>query len=671
MTVVNFPGGKRADEKKRKGVPDEKDEHERHDVTLDELRKLATKWKRRRWEHTKKMALVLRQVLNGESFAVKGERDEVIFRLGVLLAEELPSAKPESISRHFATSLKVMDGEAEECPTVEDVTEKISRRQEELREQSKKNKQEPPADGKRQIIVLTPELHDVVERTIAQLAKHPDVFQREAQLVRLVRVAEVEAKRERMAPGTPQIRTIELPTLRVCLTQVARFFKLTKGKNGDEKWIQKVPPDNVVSGVNSHQQWPRVRPVVGIIETPSLRRDGTVIDTPGYDPLTGYIYAPSREYPAIPEEPRKEDARRAFEDLLEPWQDFACALPEGHLVPLAAVLTLIGRPAIRGACPAFLSNKTVAGTGGTLMMSAIGMIAQAREAAVMTWRSNDDDEIEKILGAYAMRGASLIAWDNIEGEFGGAPLNKYLTCADRVDARLLGKSKVPTLPWRGVMIGNGNNFVTSRDTSRRVLVCQMESELEHPEDRTGFALGEGDEFIEWCREHHPRLVVAAITLLRAYLLARDRDPSCAPQLGGWGSFGAWRDLIAGAIFWVSGLDVMETRPVRTGDEDEGTEALRVIIDQWRTFAPDGISASDAVAQLYDYSSIADTTWGTLRQAVGTIAPPERGQARPKAETLGKALARFRRRVMGTSRRSRLDYRKVKGTRIWFVEDVKK
>ena len=54
--------------------------------------------------------------------------------------------------------------------------------------------------------------------------------------------------------------------------------------------------------------------VLGIVHTPQLRADGSLLTTPGYDPETRLLFKPDGEvFPDIPERPTKDDAEAALE----------------------------------------------------------------------------------------------------------------------------------------------------------------------------------------------------------------------------------------------------------------------------------------------------------------------------------------------------------------------
>jgi hypothetical protein len=487
------------------------------------------------------------------------------------------------------------------------------------------------------VIRITPRLHESVDVAVAALAADAEIYQRDGRLVRVVRVAKADAEREDMAAGTPQIRGVAIATLRERLTRAARFERFD-ARSGD--WVETLPSDRIVTAVDARSEWLGIRPLVGVIETPSMRPDGTLLDHPGYDAATGYLYAPGREYPPLPARPTLDDARAALASLVEPFSDFPVSSEAERIVPIAALLTLVARPAIRGACPAFLFDASTRGSGKSLAARATTLLAHGREASLMSWPP-DAVELEKVLGAYALRGAAVACFDNVTGEFGGGPLDKALTCADRVQLRVLGVSDVPELPWRAVILAGGNNMVIGGDTTRRVLVCRLEPMCELPEERSDYAI---PDLMAWCREHHPRLVVAALTLLRAYVLAGRP----AQQLAGWGSFEAWTALIASAIVWAGGPDIMACRPTIAGQDDATTGALRTLLEQLPGFAREGCSISTMLQRLYSPERMRGNAppdgFESLREALEVLAPPRAGQA-PSAQRLGTALGKLRRPVV--------------------------
>ena len=132
-----------------------------------------------------------------------------------------------------------------------------------------------------------------------------------------------------------------------------------------QQWRATVPTDPLVSGVCERGDWPRIRRLVrhrrGALPPPRWDR----LRSARFRRSDGILYIPNASYPRVPGEPSRDDACAALRELSEVWCDFPFK-SDGHgAVALAAVLTKLCRPAIRGAVPAFLFGANAPGTGKT------------------------------------------------------------------------------------------------------------------------------------------------------------------------------------------------------------------------------------------------------------------------------------------------------------------
>lgn len=474
------------------------------------------------------------------------------------------------------------------------------------------------------------ELADVVDDSISALAQDENIFQRDGRLVHVVRVTEADAD-ESPITGTPHIRIMALATVRERITRVARVKKFD-GRS--KRWAPALPSEPLVQAVIARGEYPGIRPLVGIIEAPSLRPDGSIIQSPGYDSATGYLYAPSDEFPRVPDAPTQVDARSALAELEEPFGEFPFAGPEHRATAIAAVLTVLARPAIAGSTPATIHEANTRGSGKTLKADTVSTIATGRPTAKMQYPSSDD-ELEKILGAYALRGALLVNFDNVTRTFGGGPLDRCLTAGD----------EVPAVRWRALIMATGNNVAVAGDTSRRVLISRLESPLENPEERQNFR---HPNLIEWVRANRPRLVVAALTVLRAWYVAGRPAGNCKV----WGSFEAWSQIVPPAIVFAGGADPMGTRPTATAEDDAEKRALVAILDGLPRLdqGARGLSAKQMIDALYPPERLRGhggppDGFEALRDAIDELTATQPGRP-PSAQKLGNRLHRFRRRVVG-------------------------
>jgi hypothetical protein len=102
-------------------------------------------------------------------------------------------------------------------------------------------------------------------------------------------------------------------------------------------------------------QW-NLPPLTGIIETPTLRSDGTLLTAPGYDAASGLLLdMGGTVFPGIPDRPSREDALAALAFLVTPFKGFPFELDgpndksASRSVMLAAVLTALVRRTLRAA----------------------------------------------------------------------------------------------------------------------------------------------------------------------------------------------------------------------------------------------------------------------------------------------------------------------------------
>jgi putative DNA primase/helicase len=494
---------------------------------------------------------------------------------------------------------------------------------------------EPPANA----IVLGADLHRVIDDAAEVLPRDGTIYQRDGRLVQVVRTAASEADALTLE-GTPQIRGLSHATLAERLTRLASFAK----RNSSGDWVYAIPPKLVIEALAARGQWRAVRPLVAVVEAPTLRPDGSVMQRAGYDGATGFVFMPSEDFPQVSDAPTLDDARAALEELKEPFADFPYASEAHAAVPIAAVLTILARPAIDGNVPAFLFDAPTRGTGKTLQTDVISIITSGRPSAKIGWPASDE-ELEKVVGAYALRGAPVINFDNVTRAFGGAPIDRCLTCGGSVELRVLGKSEVPALPWRAVVLASGNNIELSGDTARRVLVSRIESPLEHPEDRDDF---KHPDLLGWVTAERPRLVRAALTILRAYAVAG------RPAVGvkRWGSFEVWSDLIPSALVWAGAADPMLARPsVDAGIEPEKL-ALLSLLDAWARLDAEGqgMSAKNVIELLYTPERLRGGAppdgFDAVREAIEALTKPAMPGKAPSPRALGYALRRFRGRVVG-------------------------
>lgn len=494
----------------------------------------------------------------------------------------------------------------------------------------------------------------ILTEAVDALGKQTAIYQRGPTLVQIVQNAPAPRGLDR-PPDGPRIAPAADARLKEILTAAANW-EVEAGENVDYKPC----PPWVVRGVVARGEWPGVRRLESIVEAPTLRADGSVVQEPGYDEATGLFFSPQVEFPSVPNCPGIDDVIRARDDLLEVIVDFPMGDNTHRAAWLAGVLAVFSRFAFDGPCPLSLIDANVRGSGKSLLADTIGVLASGRAMARMA-NPRDDEEARKRITAIALAGEPLVLIDNVAGTLGSPSLDAALTATFWAD-RLLGGNEIVSIPLYTTWFATGNNVILGADTSRRTLHIRLESTEEHPEERTGFR---HEKLLSWLRRHRPRLAVAALTILRGYHVAGRPDLGLPP----WGSFEAWSDLVRQSVVWSGMADPGATRQALAESDTEAT-SLRQLIDGWERLDPDsaGLTTTTVMQDILRYDQSGSPPPDGLDQVRAAIVDlvPSKGGTLPTARSVGVKLRHLKRRVIGGKS---LDAHNDHNGNRWFVSLV--
>ena len=520
-----------------------------------------------------------------------------------------------------------------------------------------------------------------------------NIFQRAGELVSVV----VEPDHDRpyqqderhgsevwLRPGTPRLHS---PAL---FERLSRMMLWQKYDKRAKEWVAADPSDKVVTSLNERGDYPGIRDIVGIRETPFLAPSGRIVSASGYDQETGFLLAPSVDLGAdLPDRPTQDQAKAALRYL---WTECFCDFPyvglgEGDsrsdddararfdravkcpdaFVGVTAILTVIGRAAIKGAVMACAFEASTQGAGKTRQMHVVSLVTTGRPAGTAAYptghgEETNEEEMRKVLGSYASSGAAIVAFDNVHGSIGGGSLEGAMTTADKISYRELGKSETHDVPWRAQLLLSGNNMTMSEDIAQRILVSRLESNREDPRSRPS------DEYrhpnlLGWIGENRARLVRAALVVLRAYAIA-DPKPK-APRVG---SFEEWSELIPAAIVYAGGPDVTVARPkVEASENPEALAHAALMMVEW----PGGLNKTrgertgSILKTAFQFEKGNEDGADDLREAIRSLTDTP-DNCVPSAVKLGKHLRRLRGKVRNGLRL--MSEKDGKGFMVWRVED---
>ncbi len=394
-------------------------------------------------------------------------------------------------------------------------------------------------------IIVTPDVKLNADLAVRALASLPNVFQRAGRLVEVIRFNDQGAPGP-VATDSPVIRSIERPRLYELLSECVYWQEKTHTGYRHAR-----PPYDVTSAVIVRGTWPGVPHLVAVVEYPVLRPDGSLLATHGYDPATGLLCWPTCDVPAIPDQPTRDDALRAFEALRAPMAEFPFITQAHFVVWLAALLTLLLRFTIAGEdVPMLMLDANSAGTGKSKLADIISIILTGRR---MTRRGyvTDEAEMKKTITSVVVGGLTSVLFDNVVGEFGGAALDAALTGGFWED-RLFGRNDTTiSAKIMTFFIATGNNMVPKGDLERRVMLCRLQSDLERPYEREGFTI---PRILKWVGQHRGELLAAAYTIIRAYRVAGSPEV----PMKNWGGYEEWSDVVRAPLIWLGLADPFET-----------------------------------------------------------------------------------------------------------------
>ena len=346
---------------------------------------------------------------------------------------------------------------------------------------------------------------------------------------------------------------------------VATFekFNLTQ-----DEWVGCVPPEIVLNGLLElgHWKFPRV---TGIINAPTLRPDGSIIDVKGYDASTQLYYEPDNNIvlPPIPQRPSKDEAHAALEKLKALLVEVPFVSDLDRAVALAAILTAVARGGF-GVAPMILFLAHEAGSGKSYLVDLISAIIRGRDAPVIAG-SAAKEEMEKRIGSLLLEGTPFISFDNLTGDLEGEVLCQMCT-QTTVRVRILGKSEAPECEWRGVLCATGNNVRLKGDMTRRGLICNLDPGVERPEQRTF----KQDPICAVAADRGAYLA-AALTVVRGYL-ASGKKVECTSI----GSYGGWSRFVREPLIWLDEEDPVKSMDqARADDPERGADSE--LIEYWR------------------------------------------------------------------------------------------
>lgn len=372
--------------------------------------------------------------------------------------------------------------------------------------------------------------------------------------------------------GPAQIQAVTASTLAAKIQYQFRCYKEVDEKDAEGKKTGAkrevpalFPQEAAKRATDAPDAMVMLRGLAGVTHTPMVRPDGSVLEVPGYDPATRFLFLPGPgvKVARVPEAPTAAEVERAVALLDEmtagfPWEGKDDRANYYGLL-LTPMLRLVTPPTYK----MFGIGAHQPGSGKTLLAD----VARILHGGVLRTEMPDKEyEVKQMTTALLVgTSAPIVHVDNITGVLKSSTLAGLLTADGELQERELGQnSHMLSYVNDRVWVVTGNNLSLGGDLVRRTVIISVDPNMANPETRS-FAIA---DLKAWTAEHRNELLWALLVMIRAWVAA-GRPLATRAQSD---SFATWEASVAG-ILQVCGVpgefDQQSGKKAAAGGDDDG------------------------------------------------------------------------------------------------------
>jgi len=335
--------------------------------------------------------------------------------------------------------------------------------------------------------------------------------------------------------GPAKLHAITPTDLRAILTERFRTYRVD---GADGRQTDTVPSGTAFADAFSSAARGQIETLprlAGVTHVPLVRRDGSLLDQPGFDADTGYMYLPDSDLdlPVVPSRPTKEQVTRARRLLVRTFKDFPFVTQHDRANYLGALLTPLLRIVCPPPWPAFLINAPMPGSGKSLLAQSARLL---HGGVLRNGLPHHDDEMRKTITTILVETtAPVVQFDNVREVPASGHLESLFT-ESRWSDRWLGQNRNVDAPNDRLWTFTGNNIAIGGDQSRRTFWTTIDPKTARPWERTDFAT---PDLVGYLTANRGKLLAALLTMARYRTAHRRSLPARADirsdQYGLWAS----------------------------------------------------------------------------------------------------------------------------------------
>ncbi|MFE1748978.1 bifunctional DNA primase/polymerase [Streptomyces anandii] len=371
--------------------------------------------------------------------------------------------------------------------------------------------------------------------------------------------------------GNPLVKQLGTDNLRAYLAEhVITYTVVSDPLTEGTKEVRELVMPKTCGTILGRRDWPLL-PLRGIVASPVVRPDGTLIQAPGYDKPTGLYMHPRVPLRRLQPQVTAESVQRAKDIVLNQMlADFPFVDASDRAQYLGALLSPIVRPYVPGPTPLVVITGTSQASGKTLLKDAFGYVYGLAETP---WPENDAELRKAITAKLWDCGDPVIAMDNLpNGHIIKSPILSSLVTSANWSDRLLGSTSSVTIPNDRLWVLTGNNLRTGGDNARRTLWVRLDPDCPNPDQRDNFTVG---DLRSWLTDNASTVVAALVTMVRGWLAAGAQTVSTR-----MGDYSRWASVIAGILEFLEVPGWLANRDAAATVLDDEAEEWAAFLTAW-------------------------------------------------------------------------------------------
>ncbi|MET9965428.1 hypothetical protein ABZZ80_05755, partial [Streptomyces sp. NPDC006356] len=373
--------------------------------------------------------------------------------------------------------------------------------------------------------------------------------------------------------GNPLVKQLGTDNLRAYLAEhVLSYTVVSDPATEGTKEVRELVMPKTCGTILGRKDWPLL-PLRGIVASPVVRPDATLITAPGYDRATGLYLHPRIPLRRLAPQVTPESVQRAKDIVLgQMLADFPFVDDSDRAQYLGALLSPIIRPYIPGPTPIVVITSTSQGSGKTLLKDAFGYVYGLAETP---WPENDAELRKAITAKLWDCGDPVIAMDNLpNGHIIKSPILSSLVTLANWSDRLLGSTSSVTIPNDRLWVLTGNNLRTGGDNARRTLWVRLDPDCPDPDQRDNFTVG---DLRGWLGDNASTVVAALVTMVRGWLAAGAKTVNTR-----MGDYSRWASVIAGILDYLEVPGWLANRDNAAATLDDEAQEWAAFLTAWNT-----------------------------------------------------------------------------------------